>query len=403
MSASARLRPRYAPGLETYLSDIDRAALLSPREEREFAARIARGEAGARDRMIWANLRLVVHIAKEYRGRGLPLEDLVAEGNLGLIRAVGDFDGREGVRFSTYASYWIKNAIRDALSNRAAIIRLPVHAGQLLVKWRRTAARLGRVLGRKPSFDEVAGAMGLPEGKRRIVAQALRTRHCCAPDEMPDEPAAPPAEPGHAEWGEEIRHRLGRLDATERSVIVLHYGLGGGEPLTLKEVGQRFGHTGDWVCKIEARALAKLRHRLPRITGSLSVQSDQDDRDERDRHDQHPRPGEASACEDPSRVDFRGGRRPAAAPSTRELPGQPRSHRDLQLLRRGETGRPSAHDRLRPPGPGRYEDRPDLQHPRAAESRPTTSSGRSTAGRSPSTANGRRPAPSAMSKISKTV
>jgi RNA polymerase primary sigma factor len=263
MSAIACHGSPYAPNLQFYFRDIDGTEMLSRREECELAGLIAEGDPAARDRLIRANLRLVAHIAKGYRGRGLDMDDLIAEGNLGLMRAVEDFDGRMGVRFSNYASYWIKQSMRAALSNRAATIRLPVHAGVLLGKWRRAAAALERRLGREPSFDEVAGAMGLAEGQRRTIERALRTRRLHDAGEERLE-AADPAGKGtgaveEREEREELRRRVGRLDATARSIIALRYGLEGGEPMTLKEIGRRLGYTREWVRKIEARALEALR------------------------------------------------------------------------------------------------------------------------------------------------
>ena len=237
-------------------------ALLTAAQERTLAARIAAGDRDARSHLIRANLRLVVTIARGYTGRGLDPEDLVSEGYLGLITAAARFDPRFNVRFSTYASFWIKQAIRQALCNTTAMIRLPLHAIKLLSKWRRTARALERGLGREPRFEEVADAMGLPAGQRRIVAQALGTRHRCETGEMPIEVALPPGEPlaalVDAEQREELRRRLERLTPEERSVIRLRYGLGGGEPLTLKEVGRRLGFTREWARKLEVRALAKL-------------------------------------------------------------------------------------------------------------------------------------------------
>jgi RNA polymerase primary sigma factor len=262
MSAIACRGSRCAPNLEFYLRGIDVTEMLSRREECELAARIAEGDPIARDHMVRANLRLVVHIAKAYRGRGLPLEDLVAEGNLGLIRAAEDFDGRIGARFSTYASHWIKQSIRAALCNRAAMIRLPVHAGQLLSQWRRAAAALERRLGREPSFDDIAGSMGLAEGQRRTIEQALRTRRLSGAGEEQLETADPAVRGTEAmeesEEREDLRRRLMRLDTTERSIIALRYGLDGGEPMTLREIGQRLGYTREWVRKIEVRALKAL-------------------------------------------------------------------------------------------------------------------------------------------------
>ena len=150
---------------------------LTAEQERDYARRIADGDREARNQMVRANLGLVTVIARDYAGNGLDIEDLVGEGQVGLIAAAERFDPRFNTRFSTYAGWWIRQAIREALGNTAAMIRLPMHAVHLLARWRRTAVRLGRALGREPRFDEVAGAMGLPAGKRQIIEQALRTRH----------------------------------------------------------------------------------------------------------------------------------------------------------------------------------------------------------------------------------
>jgi RNA polymerase primary sigma factor len=236
--------------------------LLTADQERALAGRVAEGDEGARDDLVRANLRLVVTIARGYHGRGIDPEDLVSEGCVGLIAAAERFDPRFNTRFSTYAAWWIKHAIGVALGNTAAMIRLPMHAHKLLGKWRRTAGLLERTLGREPRFDEVADALDLPEGKRRIVGQALRTRRRADSGGMPPEMAANPEEPlaesEAAEARDELRRRLERLSPKERTVIRLRYGLGGGGPLTLKEAGRRIGCTREWVRKIEIRALGKL-------------------------------------------------------------------------------------------------------------------------------------------------
>ena len=145
-------------GLNLYLRDIRDDALLTAAEERELAAAIALGDEKARRRLIECNLRLVVRIARDYVGRGIPLDDLIGEGNLGLIRAAQEFDPRFGTRFSTYAGYWIKQAIRHALINTTPTIRLPAHMVGLMTRWRRAERAMQRDLGREPSFDEIATA-----------------------------------------------------------------------------------------------------------------------------------------------------------------------------------------------------------------------------------------------------
>ncbi len=160
--------------LETYLREINETALLSAEDEQELADRIADGDVRARDRMVRANLRLVVNIARGYTGKGLSLQDLIEEGNLGLLRAVEGFDPSMGTRFSTYASYWIKQSIKRALINSAKTIRIPAYMVELLSKWRRANSRLTEELGRTPTPEEVARVLGLPRKKLPIIKKAIR-------------------------------------------------------------------------------------------------------------------------------------------------------------------------------------------------------------------------------------
>jgi RNA polymerase primary sigma factor len=236
--------------------------LLTAEQERALAERIVNGDQAARNELVRANLRLVAHIARGYSGRGLDPEDLVSEGYVGLITAAERFDPRFNTRFSTYASLWIKQAIRHALCNTTAMIRLPMHTINLLSKWRRATIALERALGREPRLDEVADAMKLTEGQRRIVERALCTRYRSDSGEMSIEVAVEPEEPladlEDVEARDELRHRLERLSPRERTIITLRYGLGGGKPMTLKETGRELGCTREWVRKIEIRALATL-------------------------------------------------------------------------------------------------------------------------------------------------
>jgi RNA polymerase primary sigma factor len=160
--------------LETYLREINETALLSAREEKELSSMISDGDKQARDRMVRANLRLVVNIARAYTGKGLPLQDLIEEGNLGLLRAVEGFDPEMGTRFSTYASYWIKQSIKRALVNSAKTIRIPAYMVELLSKWRRATAKLQDELKRTPTPEEVARELGLPKKKLGIVKKAIQ-------------------------------------------------------------------------------------------------------------------------------------------------------------------------------------------------------------------------------------
>jgi RNA polymerase primary sigma factor len=256
--------------LQSYFRDINQISLLSPVEERDLAEAIARGDRDARGRMIQANLRLVVKIARDYLGRGMVLDDLIGEGNLGLIRAAEDYDPRFGTRFSTYASYWIKQAIRHALINTTATIRLPAHMYGLLTKWRRAERLLSRGRGCAPSFDDVASHLGLSETQKELVAKAHRARQIKLESSLGDEEGSWSLDES-TDSGEgmedtlevtderaEMLQRMDRLDDRERLVLTLRYGLAGEMPQTLKEIGLRLGVTREWVRKIELRAIAKL-------------------------------------------------------------------------------------------------------------------------------------------------
>jgi RNA polymerase primary sigma factor len=256
-----------------YLRDIDETPLLSAEQERELAWRVDAGDAEARDHLARANLRLVVNLARGYAGKGLALEDLIAEGNLGLLRAVEGFDPSLGLRFSTYACYWIKQSIKKALLNTGKTIRIPAYMAELLTKWKRAAARLHEELGRAPTQEEVAGRLGLSAKKLKVVQKAIRIYNGTSQEEAGGEGQALDelARDGGAgpEAGltgaEELRQVLGlldRLDGREAAVLRLRYGLGGEEPLTLQQIGDRLGLTRERVRQIERDALRQLRERL---------------------------------------------------------------------------------------------------------------------------------------------
>jgi RNA polymerase primary sigma factor len=259
-----------AGALNSYLKEIRDDPLLSAAEERTLAEAIAAGDRDARARMIQANLRLVVKIAREYVGRGLVLDDLIGEGNLGLIRAAEEYDPNFGTRFSTYASYWIKQAIRHALINTTATIRLPAHMVGLLTKWRRVERALTKEFGHPPTFDQVAVTLGLTDAQKTLVEKARRARQlklesgggdeagAWSPDESPADREAPVAPLEADDERQDLLRRMQRLDARERAIVSLRFGLEGEIPLTLKEVGRRLGVTREWVRKIEIRAVRKL-------------------------------------------------------------------------------------------------------------------------------------------------
>jgi RNA polymerase primary sigma factor len=265
-------RPASSP-LEVYIRDIDSTPLLTAEEERGLAYRIEGGDSEARDHLIRANLRLVVNIARGYVGSGLCFEDLIAEGNLGLLRAAEGFDGARGVRFSTYASYWIKQSIKRAVVNTGKTIRIPAYMVGLLANWRRTTAQLQEELGRAPTQDEVAGHLGLSAKKVKILQKALRIYNA-APQGEPDGTGPTLAEmawdnsegPGAQMTGaEELKQVLGyldRLEPREAAVLRLRFGLNGEEPRTLQEIGERLGLTRERVRQIERDGLKRLRECL---------------------------------------------------------------------------------------------------------------------------------------------
>ena len=270
--------------LETYLREINETSLLTAAEEKELATRVRRGDAAARDHMVRANLRLVVNIARGYANRGLQLPDLIEEGNLGLLRAVEGFDPKVGTRFSTYASYWIKQSIKRALINNGKTIRIPAYMVEILSKWRRASARLLDILGRTPTPEEVARMLGLARKKLPIIKKAMQV-HQAAPqtdqaeggwslgDVVEDENARSPAEVLLDEDTlQHVLRRIDELDERAATIIRLRFGLGGGEPMTLKEIGSVLSQTRERVRQIESETLASLAAEIegtPRATISF--------------------------------------------------------------------------------------------------------------------------------------
>lgn len=260
--------------LETYLREINETALLTADDEKELANKIADGDVQARDRMVRANLRLVVNIARGYTGKGLNLQDLIEEGNLGLLRAVEGFDPNMGTRFSTYASYWIKQSIKRALINSAKTIRIPAYMVELLSKWRRASTRLTEELGRSPTPEEVARVLGLPKKKLPIVKKAIKiynstpqTDHSEAGwslgDMVMDERAKTPEdELLEHDVLSHVRRMLSTMDEREATVLRMRFGLEDMEPHTLKEIGEELSLTRERVRQIETEALRKLAHGL---------------------------------------------------------------------------------------------------------------------------------------------
>jgi RNA polymerase primary sigma factor len=260
--------------LETYLREINETALLSAQEEQDLADQIAEGNVRARDRMVRANLRLVVNIARGYTGKGLSLQDLIEEGNLGLLRAVEGFDPAVGTRFSTYASYWIKQSIKRALINSAKTIRIPAYMVELLSKWRRANARLTEELGRTPTPEEIARVLGLPRKKLPIIKKAIRIYNSTPQTDqadagwslgemiMDERMKTPEDELVEHDALTHVLEMIESMDQREATVLRMRFGLNDSEPHTLKEIGQRLGLTRERVRQIETEALNKLAESL---------------------------------------------------------------------------------------------------------------------------------------------
>jgi RNA polymerase primary sigma factor len=257
-----------------YLREISQVPLLSPQDEVKLAGQIKRGNKKAREKMITANLRLVVKIAHDFGNYGLPLLDLISEGNIGLMKAVERFDPNKGGKLSTYASWWIKQSIKRALANQSKTIRLPVHLVDKIGKIRRVAAQMAEELGHEPTTEELAEELGLPVAKvAHLKTVAVRPASLDAKisadddtafgDLVGDDRAEDPFEAlRDKDLQDEVGDLLNVLDPRERKIIAFRFGLDGGRERTLEEVGQKFGVTRERIRQLQNIALLKMRKAL---------------------------------------------------------------------------------------------------------------------------------------------
>ena len=278
-ATAARDRSSYDgdTAIKLYLREIGQVKLLTPKEEIDLAARIKRGDKKAREQMIKANLRLVVKIAHDYEGLGLPLLDLINEGNIGLMKAVERFDPAKGGKLSTYGAWWIKQSIKRALANQSKTIRLPVHLVDKISKMRRMAMKLQEILGREPTDEELAEELGMTALRvAQLRTAAIRPASLDAPigddeannfsDFVQDENAVSPYQQLEEKTvNAMLQEMVRRLDQREATILRYRFGLDGGAERTLEEVGQKFGVTRERVRQIQNIALNKLRKMVEKL------------------------------------------------------------------------------------------------------------------------------------------
>jgi RNA polymerase primary sigma factor len=258
--------------LQLYLQEIGKTALLTPQEEVKLAKRIQKGDKAARDHMISANLRLVVKIAMDYKDFGLPLLDLISEGNIGLVKAVERFDPTKGGKLSTYAAWWIKQSIKRALANQSKTIRLPVHLVDKIAKMRRTAMALTEELGREPTDEEIAIELQIPTNKvAHLKSVSVRPASLDAPvgedgasttfgEIVGDENAVNPLDSlKDRSEKSDLHAMISELDPREAEILRFRFGLDGYDELTLEEVGQKFNVTRERIRQLQNIALSKMR------------------------------------------------------------------------------------------------------------------------------------------------
>lgn len=272
-------RPSYTgdSAFHLYVREIGQTKLLTVKEECQLARRIQKGDAEAREHMIKANLRLVVKIARDYENYGLPLLDLINEGNIGLMRAVEKFDPRKGAKLSTYAAWWIKQSIRRALSDQSKTIRIPVHATDKLLHIRKAATKLEEELGREPTAEEIGDELDIPAKQVRLLqVAAIRPTSLDAPlgdddsnrisDVIADDRATSPYQDLENKTNVDmVRQVIGILDPRETTILRYRFGLDGGGEKTLEEVGEKFGVTRERIRQIQNVALRKLRKKIEKL------------------------------------------------------------------------------------------------------------------------------------------
>ncbi|SIO32615.1 RNA polymerase, sigma 32 subunit, RpoH [Singulisphaera sp. GP187] len=273
MKTKTRVTHRGGSDLQLYFKEINETPLLSAEGERELAEQIEDGDVVARDHLIRANLRLVVNLARAYLGRGLAMEDLIAEGNLGLMRAVEGFDRALNVRFSTYASYWIKQSMRNAVINQSKPVRLPAYMVTQLAKWRRALVQLTEELGRDPTPDEVGKTLQLSRKQIDLVNQALRITRLMhyteSADDNDDETLScaqlvddrNPSVIDQLQENDEftrVFEKLEQLEARKAKVIRMRFGLDSHAPMTLREIGDNLGVTRERIRQLEKQAMKQL-------------------------------------------------------------------------------------------------------------------------------------------------
>ena len=284
-------------GLSTYIQEIRKTPLLSTNEEESLANRIRKGDNAARNQMVSANLRLVVKIAHDYNNFGLPLSDLISEGNIGLIKAVERFDPSKGGKLSTYAAWWIKQSIKRALANQSKTIRLPVHLVDRIASIRRATAKLTDELDREPTDEEIAYATNLPVNKiPHLKSVSVRPSSLDAPvgedgetsfgEIVGDETQATPLENLQEKSANGYLHTvLQTLEPREAEILRLRFGLDGDHPLTLEEVGEKFNVTRERIRQIQNLAIHKMRRMLTDNERQRSAEEVQQERVEQGRRE----------------------------------------------------------------------------------------------------------------------